>query len=228
MFNLLLFLLGAVLILVTIMITIVFVIAGGLRRSLAQIKIPAISGLIGILLIALGLLPSTVAIAVGIIFLVGGVLFFVWSSRHQRRKLLDQLLGLRGYLSRRHLKPVVRFLGHIGMLMVGVLTIDMIGLAIFLYIQGSGALLAFGRLLPLLLLLEGALVGAAGGFMFLGYSEHRISEQGALNPAIAADQRARWKERRLSQQKWGSRLLVMGALLILLGLLLDLLIYTFA
>jgi hypothetical protein len=223
--NLLLLLLGSVLILVTIMITIVFVLAGGLRRSLQYLKIPLISGTVGFLMIALGLLPWTVAATVGLVAVAVGAVFFIWSSHRQRRGLRPQRPNVRAYLSVERVKPALRFFKRMGMILAVILLADVLGLWGFLQAQGAWNLLSFSRQLPLLLLLEGALIGAAGGFMFLGYSEYRISEQGAINPAIAADQREGWKERRLSQQKWGTSLLIAGVLLILLGLVLDYLFY---
>ena len=225
MLNLLLVLLGSVLILVTIMITIVFVLAGGLRRSLQYLKIPLISGTVGFLMIVLGLLPWTAAAAVGMIVVAMGAFFLIWSAHRQRRGLRGQIPNVRAYLSVRHVKPALRFFKRMGIILAIILIADVLGLWGFLQAQGAWNLLSFSRQLPLLLLLEGALIGAAGGFMFLGYSEYRISEQGAINPAIAADQRAGWKERRLSQQKWGTSLLIAGVLLITLGLVLDYLLY---
>ncbi|NIV43745.1 hypothetical protein GWN49_02500 [Candidatus Bathyarchaeota archaeon] len=87
--------------------------------------------------------------------------------------------------------------------------------------RGQWTFPSFINLLIMLLLLEGSLIGAAGGFMFYGYSEYRIARQHAINPAIVGDQRQNWRERRLSQQKWGPAMLVAGFLLIFLGLLVS-------
>ncbi len=93
------------------------------------------------------------------------------------------------------------------------------GLWFFLFYKGQWNPATFTQMLTILLLLEGSLIGAAGAFMFFGYSEARIFSQAAINPIIARDQATRWRERRLSQQKLGITMLITGALLILLFLL---------
>lgn len=126
------------------------------------------------------------------------------------------------YIRREHIRPVLRFLIRIGIVVGVILLFDVIGLWVFLFSRGQTCLLSFTELLTILLLTEGSLIGVAGAFMFVGYSEYRIARQGAINPAIVGDQRQRWRERRLSQQKWGVAMLIAGVLLILLGLLVSL------
>jgi len=130
---------------------------------------------------------------------------------------------VREYLSAERTKPVLRFLIRMLIVVGAVLAFDIIGLSVFLLFRGQWNLTSFTELLTILLLLEGSLIGAAGGFMFFGYSEYRVAMQGAINSAIVADQRQRWRERRLSQQKWGVAMLIAGVLLIFLGLLVSLL-----
>lgn len=125
------------------------------------------------------------------------------------------------YIRREHIRPVLRFLIRIVIAIGVILLFDMIGLYFFILSRGLWNSLSFLELLTILLLLEGSLIGVAGAFMFVGYSEYRIASQGAISPAIIADQRQRWKERRLSQQKWGFAMLIAGAILVLLGLLVS-------
>lgn len=124
------------------------------------------------------------------------------------------------------IKSFLRFLARIGLLVCAVMIIDAIGLWLFITLTGHRSLFYFSELLALLLLLEGAFVGVAGGFMFLGYSEYRIARQHAINPVIVGDQRQKWKERRLSQQKWGFAMLVAGMLMIFLALLISYLTFS--
>lgn len=128
---------------------------------------------------------------------------------------------MREYIKREHIRPVVHLLIRVVIVVGVILLIDVIGLWGFLFSKGQWDFASFTGLLIILLLLEGSLIGAAGGFMFMGYSEYRIASQHAINPAIVGDQRQRWKERRLSQQKWGFAMLIAGVLLIILGLLVS-------
>lgn len=130
-------------------------------------------------------------------------------------------ITMREYARREHIGPVLRFLIRIGIVVGVILLFDVVGLWFFLFSGGQEYLLSFTELLTILLLVEGSLIGVAGAFMFVGYSEYRIAGQGAINPAIVGDQRQRWRERRLSQQKWGRAMLIAGVLLILLALLVS-------
>ena len=86
------------------------------------------------------------------------------------------------------IKPVFRFLTRILMVIGAILMCDVIGLWAFLFVQGLWSLLSFTELLTILLLLEGSLVGAVGGFMFYGFSEYRLMGQAALWPTFAGEQ----------------------------------------
>ncbi|MGD8506227.1 MAG: hypothetical protein PVF15_06135 [Candidatus Bathyarchaeota archaeon] len=125
------------------------------------------------------------------------------------------------YIKREYFKPVFHLLVRATAFAVVILLLNVIGLGFFLHFGGQGFPFNFIELLVILLLAEGSLIGLAGGLMFFGYSEYRIATQGAINPAIVADQRQRWKERRLSQQKWGVRMLIVSVILIILSLLIS-------
>jgi hypothetical protein len=125
------------------------------------------------------------------------------------------------YIRREYIRPVLRFLVRVGVAVGVIVLFDVVGLWVFRFFRGQGYLFSFTEFLTILLLAEGSLIGVAGAFMFVGYSEYRIAGQGAINPAIVGDQRQRWRERRLSQQKWGIAMLIAGVLLILLGLLVS-------
>jgi len=130
-------------------------------------------------------------------------------------------IKVREYIRREHIKPVLRFLMRVGIVVGVILLLDVMGLWFFLFSQGLWNLSRFVELLAILLLLEGSLIGVVGAFMFYGYSEYRLMRQAALWPTLASDQVRRWKERRLSQQKWGIAMLITGVLLILLFLLVS-------
>jgi hypothetical protein len=130
-------------------------------------------------------------------------------------------IKVREYVRREHIKPVLRFLMRVGIVVGVILLFDVMSLWFFLFSQGLWNLPRFIELLAILLLLEGSLIGAVGAFMFYGYSEYRLMRQAALWPTLASDQARRWRERRLSQQKWGIAMLITGVLLILLFLLVS-------
>jgi len=223
MLSTLLILLGSALTLVTILIAILFMIAGVLRRSLVNIKVLIASGIIGLLMIVLGVLPWGIAEVVGIIALTIGTItffFFILLPGYKEEKF-RKVFKVRQRLRRKHIEPVLRFLIRAGTIAGTILMCNVIGLWVFLFFQGLWNLLSFTELLAILLLLEGSLIGAIGAFMFYGYGEHRLMGQAALWPTLASDQARRWRERRLSQQKWGIAMLVSGVLLIFLGLLVS-------
>lgn len=223
MLSIPLILLGSALLLVTIMIAVVFTIAMGLRRTLADIKVLIVFGIIGLLMIILGVLPWGIAVVVGITLLaVGGftLLFFILPPSYKKEKFKGDV-KLRNYVRREHIGSVLHFLKRIVIVIGVILLLNVIGLSFFLLSKGQWNLLSLIELLTILLLLEGSLIGAAGGFMFFGYGEYRIFGQAAINPAIASDQRQGWRKRRVSQQKWGMTMLIAGFLLILLGLLVS-------
>jgi len=224
MLSILLILLGSAVMLVAIMIVILFMIAGILRRKPITTKMLIASGVIGLLMIILGALPWWTAQVVGLVALaVGGFafFFFVWSPSCKEGKSRREVSKMREYVRREHVKPVLRFLARIVMVIGTILMCDVIGLWVFLFVQGLWNLLSFTELLTILLLLEGSLIGAVGGFMFYGYSEYGLRGQAALWPTLASDQAQRWGERRLSQQRWGVAMLIAGVLLILFGLLVS-------
>jgi len=130
-------------------------------------------------------------------------------------------IKVREYIRREHIKSVLRFLMRVGIVVGVILLLDVMGLWFFLFSQVLWNLSTFIELLAILLLLEGSLIGVVGAFMFYGYSEYRLMRQAALWPTLASDQVRRWKERRLSQQKWGIAMLITGVLLILLFLLVS-------
>ncbi len=128
---------------------------------------------------------------------------------------------MKEYFRKEHVRPVLRFFTRIVIAVGVILLLDILGLWVLFFFTGQWNLSHFVELIEILLLLEGSLIGAAGGFMYVGYSEYRIGRQHAINPAIVADQRQRWRERRLSQQKWGLAMLIAGFLLILIFLLMG-------
>ncbi len=224
MLSTFLILLGSALMLVTIMIVILFMIAGVLRRSLVNIKVLIASSIIAFLMIALGVLPWGIAEVIGLVALaVGGLafFFFVWLPSRKEGKVRKEVFKVREYVRKEHVKPVLRFLTRIGIVVGIILMCDVIGLWAFLFSQELWNLLGFTELLTILLLLEGSLIGVVGGFLFFGFSEYRLMGQAALWPTLAGEQARGWKERRLSQQKWGVAMLVSGVLLIFLGLLVS-------
>ena len=225
MFSLLLWLLGAVLVLMTITTTIILVIAGVLRRNPATPKVLAASGIAGLLMIAVGVFPWGIASVVGVVLLVvgGGFVFFflVGLPRYRAWQPRKDLLTVKGSLSRGHVMPVLRLLLRTGMVVGALVLLTVLGLSVVLLSRGAWTLSRLTESLTILLLLEGCLVGAGGAFMFFGYSEYGVARQGAINPAIASDQRRGWNERRLSQQKWGVGMIVAGVLLLVLGLLVS-------
>jgi len=209
------------------MIVMLFGIAGVLRRKPVNIKVLVASSITGLLMITLGILPWGIAV-VGVVVLAIGVLAFslyIWSPSYDEEKLREEVLKVREYIRREHIKPVLRFLIRIGIVVGVILLFDVIGLWFFLFSQEQWNLLSFIEPLALLLLSEGSLIGAVGGFMFYGYSEYRLRGQAALWPTLASDQAQRWRERRMSQQKWGIAMLIAGVLLILLGLLVSFLTF---
>lgn len=224
MLSILLALLGSVLLLLTILTAILFMIAGIFRRSRVNIKALVASSIIGLLMIILGVLPLGVTEVAGLVVLVIGGLalfFFIWLRGRREKKLRKQVFRLREYIRRENIRRILRFLVRIGIIVGVILLFNVAVLWVFLFSRGQWNLLIFTELLTILLLLEGALVGVVGAFMFFGYSEYMIARQGAINPAIVGDQRQKWRERRLSQQKWGIRMVIAGVLLILLGLMVS-------
>ena len=187
----LLILLGSALLLLTIMIVILFVIAGVLRKSPVNVKVLVASGITGLLMIVLGVLPWGIAVIGLVCSVVGGltVLIFVWLRRYAGKDSRKELPQVRIGVSRELIKPLLRFLKRMAMFAGIVLLVDVIGLWFFLLYQGLWDFLSFTELLTLLLLFEGALCGAIGGFMFLGFSEYRLgAKQLCGRPLLANKQ----------------------------------------
>lgn len=213
MLSTLLILLGSVLLFIVAMLFVVLMIAGSLKRS---VDILVASGSIGLSMVALGVLARMTGDAVLLILipLILLSLAILYRPVFNARKV-------RQYFSREQLKPLLIHLRRAALIVAVMIVLDVVGLGLFLFSKGNLDLLHFLGLLTILLLLEGSLIGVAGALSFVGYSEYRIS--GSINPAVIADQRQRWRERRLSQQKWGTTMLIAGALLICLGLLVSML-----
>lgn len=220
MLNIPLMLLGSVSVLITIMMAITLMIAGDLKKP-ANVKLLTASGIIGLLMIALSVLPWGIAVVGVVVLAVGGLAFFllIWLPRYGERKLSKEVFEVRRYVKREYIKPVLRFLARVGIVSGTILLLDVIGLWAFLFSQRPWDPLIFTELLILLLLGEGSIIGGLGAFMFYGYSEYRLMGQAALWPSFAGEQTRGWRERRLSQQKWGIAMLIAGILLIFLGLL---------
>lgn len=109
--------------------------------------------------------------------------------------LLCLFMGVkvREYIRREHVKPVLRFLTRIILLVGVILLLNVIGLSFFLFSKGQWNLFSFIELLIILLLLEGCVIGAAGGGLaFFGYIEY-----------------------------WSTATMIAGVLLIFLGLLVS-------
>ena len=127
-------------------------------------------------------------------------------------------IRMREYFKKKNIKPVLRFFVRVGAVVGVIFLFDVTGLWIFLSYQGLWNLPRFTELLALILLLEGSVIGVIGAFMFYGYSEYALMRQAALWPSLAGNQARGWRERRLSQQKWGVAMLIAAVLLILLFL----------
>lgn len=96
---------------------------------------------------------------------------------------------------------------------------DVIGLSVLLYAQGRLQYFSFLESLILLLLLEGSIVGAAGGFMYFGLDVVGAARRETHDPAITEERLKDRKEKRGSQQRWAVTMVAAGLLMILIGLL---------
>lgn len=88
-------------------------------------------------------------------------------------------MKMKEYFKRAHVRPVLRFLRRVGIVVAVILLLDVIGLWVFLFSGGQEYLLGFTEFLTIILLVEGSLIGVAGAFMFVGYSEYRIRRSGS-------------------------------------------------
>lgn len=217
MLSIPLILLGSMLMLVTIMIFIVFMIAGGFRRSRADTRVLITSGITGLAMVGLGVLVGRFGSSVLIILIP--ILF--WGLAIFGGRIFEGVKVRHAHIGREGIKLILRYVIRVGIISGAILLLNVVGLWGLLSSSGQWNLVSFTELLTLLLLLEGLLIGAAGGLMVFGYSEYRIAGQAAIIPAIARDQLQRWRERRLSQQKWGIATLIAGLLLTFLGLLVS-------
>lgn len=218
-------LLSWVLLFVAITLTLAIMIAGGFRGSLADVKIiPVLSGVLGLLMFALSMFPTWIA-AVGIVALAtGGItFFFVRSRNNEKEKSKSEVRNMKEYARGKITESVLRYLKRMGKIVGAILLCDTVGLSVLLLSKGQWTISSFTELLTLLLLLEGALIGAVGGFMFFGYGEYSLFREAAINPMVARDQIEGWRKRRLAQRKWGLAMLVAGFTLIFLGLLVSIL-----
>lgn len=118
-----------------------------------------------------------------------------------------------------------RFRGYLLILrrvaqVVSIITVaDVIGLSVLLYAQGRLQYFSFLESLILLLLLEGSIVGAAGGFMYFGLDVVGAARREAHDPAITEELLKDRKERRGLKQRWAVTMVAAGLLMILIGLL---------
>lgn len=222
MLSLLLMLLGSVLLILSIGIFVLFMLSGGFRRSASSPRVLIISGIAGVLMIGLSIAASIYGFFVLRVAALILIPILFWGLVILGVRMFEGV-KLREYIKRERVKPFLRLFLRIGIVVSVLLVLDSMGLWIYLSYRGLWNLPAFTELLILLLLLEGTLIGAGGAFMFYGYSEYGLMRQAALWPTLADDHVRGWKERRLSQQKWGFTMLIAGSLLIFFGLLVSVL-----
>ncbi len=105
---------------------------------------------------------------------------------------------------------------------VSIITVaDVIGSSVLLYAQGRLEYFSFAGSLILLFLLEGCIVGAAGGLMYFGLDAIGVVRKEAHNPAVTEEQLKNRKERLESQQRWAVMMIAAGLLMILIGLMIS-------
>lgn len=88
-------------------------------------------------------------------------------------------------LSRESLQRSIRVIARLTFFVAVIMVVDAIGLGVFLYSQGALQYFAFMQSLILLMLLEGSLITAIGGFLFFGSSGRRAAKQGKMSPAVS-------------------------------------------
>lgn len=113
----------------------------------------------------------------------------------------------------------LRILKRAALVTVIMITLDVAGLGIFFYVQGLLEYYLFMRSLILLLLLEGCLIGTAGGFVYIILGAFRAARPGMRNPAITEKQQEKGRERGESRHQWSVAMITAGLLLILIGFL---------
>ncbi len=120
-----------------------------------------------------------------------------------------------------------RFRGYLLILkrvaqIVAIFTVaDVIGSSVLLYAQGRPEYVSLAVSLTLLFLLEGCLVGAAGGLMYFGLDAIGIVRKEAHSPGDTEEHKKNRKERLESQQRWAVMMIAAGLLMILIGLMIS-------
>ena len=112
---------------------------------------------------------------------------------------------------------ILRILSRMAVVVAAIVAIDATVLGIFLYSQGGFQYVAFMASLILLMLLEGSLIVATGGFLFFSSKEDKVTEKKISNPPIAQEQQR--KSKGMSRHQWAVSIMVTGFLLILIGFL---------
>jgi hypothetical protein len=128
--------------------------------------------------------------------------------------LSEQSLGNEGF--RGHLLVLKR----VAQFVLVTIVADVISLDVLFYVQG-GLYFGFMESLILLLMLEGCLVGVAGGVMYLGLDVVAAVRKKAHNAANTQEQLKRRKEKRELRQRWAITMITAGLLMILIGLLIS-------
>lgn len=106
-----------------------------------------------------------------------------------------------------------------------IIAVDALGLYLFLYFQGLFLFELFIEALTLLMLLEGCLISAAGGFMFFGFTGFRDSKREAPEPTAAQERQKKSAEKRVVGERLAFTLIASGLLLIFMGFLISALAY---
>ena len=111
----------------------------------------------------------------------------------------------------------LRILKRLALVILVIIVADVIGLGVLFYVQGRLQYFSFMKSLILLLLLEGCIIGAAGGFMYIGLGAVGAARREAHNPAITQEELKNRKKRRESQEQWTIAMVTAGLLMILIG-----------
>ncbi len=108
---------------------------------------------------------------------------------------------------------------------LAIIAVDALGTYLFLYFQGPFLFELFIEALTLLMLLEGCLIIAAGGFMFFGFTGFGDSERKAAKPNDAKEGQKKSVEKRVVGERLAFKLIALGLLLIFLGFLISAIAY---
>lgn len=92
---------------------------------------------------------------------------------------------MRKRLNRESFGKPLRVLARLVFFIAVMIAIDAIGLSIFLYFQGTLAYFEFFQSLILLMLLEGTVITAIGGFLYFATGKRQETIQGKINPAVS-------------------------------------------